>query len=81
MTKDELAELSDNELAKKYKSTISMTVIFVLLIALLFYFEIREYQTGGGVSPMSIITLCTIGGLFSLLPDLKKLHSEISSRN
>ena len=81
MTKEKLAELSDDELTKKYKSTQSMCMIFVLLVISLLYFEITAYRSGANVTPMSIITLCTIGGLISLLPDLKKMHSEISNRN
>ncbi len=80
MTKEELAELNDEELSKKYKSIKSMTMIFILLIIVLLYFEITAYQSGADVSPMSIITLCTIAGFVSLLPDLKKLRAEISSR-
>jgi len=46
----------------------------------LLYFEIAEYRKGGGVTPMSVITICTIGGLVSLLPDLKKMKNEIANR-
>ena len=80
MTKEKLAELSDEELFEKYKSAKSMTAIFVLLVACLLYFEIAEYRKGGGVTPMSVITICTIGGLVSLLPDLKKMKNEIANR-
>ena len=80
MKREDIALLSDEVLAQKLKTTKAMVGIFIVLILGLLYFEISAYQEGKSVSPMSIITLCAIGGLVSLLPDLKKYQAEISKR-
>jgi len=80
MKRKEIAQLSNEALDQKLRTTKTMIWIFIPLILALLYFEITAYQNEGAVSPMSIITLCTIGGLISLLPELNKLKEEKSNR-
>lgn len=80
MKKEDLIDLSDEELQQKEKNTKTLISIFIPLVLLLLYFEIDAYYKGKGIMPMSIITICAIGGLVSLLPDLRKIKQELKKR-
>jgi len=81
MTKEEIASLTDDELQKKEKNTKVLAGIFIPIILGLMYYGIRDYFNGETNTPLTIITICTIGGLASLLPSLKTLRAEIKNRN
>jgi ABC-type lipoprotein release transport system permease subunit len=82
MGKENLENLSKEELLKKEKDTKTFMGLFVGLIIGLLFFNIRDYLGGKEVDgPISIITLCTMGGLASLYPGLKSIQSEIKRRS
>lgn len=80
MKKEDLVNLTKEELLEKQRTYKTLVWIFIPLILGLLYFEITGYQAGSILLPISIITICAIGGLVSILPDLKKLKEEINSR-
>jgi len=80
MKKDGLKKLSNIELKKKNKSI--KTLIFLLLITTfgLLLFGIRDYLNKKSSAPVTIITICTIGGLILLLPEQKNIQKELHQR-
>ena len=81
MKKEELENLSNEKLKKKEKDIKVLIGIFILLILGLLYFGFRDYFNGETNSPLTIITICTIGGLVSVLPGLKSIQEELRNRN
>lgn len=81
MNKEELKQLSNEELKKKEKSTKTLIGIFIPIILALLYFGIRDYRNGETNTPITIITICSIGGLVSLFPGLKSIQEELGDRN
>jgi hypothetical protein len=82
MKKEELKEMTTEELRQKEKSTKYFLLLMVMLTISLLYFVLRNYFTGAEFDmPLFIIALCTLGGLLSLLPNWKAIRSELSSRN
>ncbi len=80
MNHEELTQLSDEALDKKKKNTQVLVGIFIPLILGLLYFGIRDYQQEKIDTPVTIIAICAIGGLVSLLPGLKNLRAEQERR-
>ncbi|MTB51154.1 hypothetical protein [Lewinella sp. W8] len=81
MKREDLASLSETELRQKEKSTKTFLAIFAILIAGLLFFQIRDYLMSGEVeTSISIITLCTFGGMASVYPHLKMIREELQSR-
>ena len=80
MNKEELSKLSDEALKKKSKDTKTLIGIFIPLILGLLFFGIRDYTNGETNTPITIITICTIGGMISLFPGLKSIQEELKNR-
>ena len=77
MKKEELAKLSDKDLIKKERSTKALMIIFIPLILGLSYFGLRDYAENQDEGlPTLIIALCCVGGLLSLIPELKSIRTE-----
>jgi len=82
MEKEALKNLSNEDLRKKEKSIKVLIGLFVPIILGLLYFGLRDYLNGGKVDmPISIIVICSIGGLASLFPGLKSVREELRNRN
>ncbi|MEL6987189.1 MAG: hypothetical protein AAGK97_05105 [Bacteroidota bacterium] len=81
MNKENLKQQSTEDLKKKVKDLRVFIIIFVALILGLGFFGIRDYVNGETNTPVTIITICTIGGLISLLPNFKILREELRSRD
>ena len=81
MKATELKQLSDDELQKKEKGTKSLIGIFVPIILGLLFFIFRDYFRGNELDwSILTITICTVGGMLSLLPQLKAIRKELNSR-
>ena len=81
MKKEKLKALSTEELKKKEKGSLALVVIFIPLIIAFFFFIFRDYSAGKELEmSIVIIAICTVGGLFSVLPDLKAVREELKSR-
>jgi len=81
MNKEELKKLSKEELTKKEEGTKFLMGLFIPIILGLLYYSFRDYQNGETNMPISIITICSVGGLVSLFPELKNIQEELKSRN
>ncbi|MEN0051750.1 MAG: hypothetical protein AAF806_32090 [Bacteroidota bacterium] len=81
MKKEELKKLSNEELQKKAKSTKTLIGIFIPIILTLLFFGIRDYLEGEANTPVTIIMICSVGGMVSLFPELKSIREELKSRN
>lgn len=82
MKKEEIKSLSTEELKKKEKGSLALVVIFIPLIIGFFYSIFRDYSAGKELEmSIVIIAICTVGGLFSVLPDLKAVREELKRRN
>ena len=82
MKKEELQKLETDELKKKEKGTKTLIGIFIPLTLALFFFPIRDYLRGEEADfPVFIIAICTLGGLLSVLPQLKAIQAELKERN
>lgn len=81
MKKEELKELTDEDLKKKEKSLRTLGYVFIpLLIALPFLF-IHAYRKGEGVDmTLLVISLCSVAGLLSIRPTLRMLQEEMEER-
>lgn len=81
MAKENLQELSVEQLKKKEKGLKGVIIIFTILIAGLFFSIIRNYLIGEPTD-WSILTIaiCTLGGPATLYPELKKVQKELKSR-
>jgi len=80
MNNEKLENLSDKELKKKETNTKTLIGLFIPIILGLLYFGFREYQNGEVDMPISIIAICSIGGLVSLLPNLKSIQEELKRK-
>ena len=82
MKKAELQKLTTEELQKKEKGIKTLIFLFIPIILALLYFGFRDYINGENVDmPISIIAICSIGGLVSLFPELKNVQKELKTRN
>ncbi|MEM8523477.1 MAG: hypothetical protein AAGG68_02480 [Bacteroidota bacterium] len=81
MKKEELKELSNEALQKKEKSTKTLIGIFIPIILVLLFFGVRDYLNGEANTPVTIITICSIGGMVILFPELKSIREELKDRN
>ena len=81
MSKDKLKQLSNEGLQKKEKNTKTLIGIFIPIILLLLFFGIRDYINEDTNTPVTIITICSIGGMISLFPELKSIREELKNRN
>jgi hypothetical protein len=81
MNESKLKKLTKEELVNKEKGTKAFMVFFVLIILALGFFVTRDYlKTNEMDMPTLIITICSIGGLASLFPELKKIREELEER-
>lgn len=80
MTEEDLKKLSDEALKKKGKGLKTLIGIFIPLILALLFFGVKDYMEGKTEMSTTIITICTIGGLVALLPDLRKVQEELRNR-
>lgn len=80
MDKIELEKLSDEVLLKREKSQKTFVGLYIGAIAGLLFFNIRDYLGGDTDMTMPIITLCALGGLFSIVPGYKELRAEVRRR-
>lgn len=80
MGKENLKELSVEQLKKKEKGLKTIIGIFIPIIIGLFFFIIRDYLDGEDFD-WSILTvgICTLGGPASLYPELKEVQKELSN--
>lgn len=82
MKKEELKEMTTEKLREKEKSTKHFALLMGIMTVSLLYLTLRDYFTGAEFDmPLFIITLCTLGGLLSLLPDWKAIRAELGRRN
>ncbi len=81
MNKEKLEKLSNDELIKKQKATRTLFGIFIPIILVLIYYTIDEYLTGTPLNmPNITIILCSVGGMLSLLPTMKRIKKELKRR-
>lgn len=81
MQEDKLKQLSKEKLVEKMKGTKFLIGLFIPIIILLAFFIIRDYiKTDEMDVPTLIITICSIGGMFTLFPELKKMKEELKRR-
>lgn len=81
MKKEEIKSLSTEELKKKEKGSLALVILFIPLIIGFFYYLFRDYSAGKELEmSIVIIAICTVGGLFSVLPDLKAVREELKVR-
>ena len=80
MKNEELTKLSNEELKKKEKNMKTLMGLFIPIILGLLYFGVRDYLDDKINTPITIITICSIGGLTSLFPGLKRIQEELKSR-
>lgn len=81
MKQEELKRLSNEELQKKEKSTKTLIGLFIPIILALIYFEVTDYINGDKINmPISVITICSIGGMILLFPELRSIQKELRSR-
>ncbi|MEM7574693.1 MAG: hypothetical protein AAF433_17440 [Bacteroidota bacterium] len=80
MTEEDLKQLSDEALKKKAQGLKTMVGIFIPLVLALLFFGVKDYMEGRAETSTTIITICTIGGLVALLPDLRKVQKEVRNR-
>ena len=73
MKNEELTKLSNEELKKKEKNMKTLMGLFIPIILGLLYFGVRDYLDDKINTPITIITICSIGGLISLFPGLKRI--------
>ena len=82
MAKENLQELTLEQLKKKERSHKTLIGIFIPLIFGLFYFVLRDYFKGEEMDwPMFTIAICTLAGPFTIYPELQAIQKEIKSRN
>jgi hypothetical protein len=81
MKNEELKALSTEELKKKKKGSLTLVILFIPLTIGLFYSVFHDYSSGKELEmPILIIAICTLGGLFSVLPDLKAVREELKGQ-
>ena len=81
MKEEELKNLNVDELRKKEKSTKVLIGLFITMIAAFFYLLFRDYMAGVEIDKINlVIAICTIGGLVSVIPDLKSIQKELTER-
>lgn len=81
MKKEALKKRTGAELRKKAQGIKTLTGIFIPLILGLSYFGLRGYASGEGAGlPVLIIAICSLGGLLSLLPELRAIREEQRAR-
>lgn len=82
MKKEALKELPIDVLQKKRKDLKTINGIFIGLIIALAFFVIRNYVVKDELDwPTLTITICTIGGFFSVYQELKQVTEEINIRD
>lgn len=81
MKEEELKELTVEELKKKQKGIKTLMFLFIPVIIGLGYFSISDYLNGQQDMPVSIIAVCSIGGLFALFKPMRQIKAELESRN
>ena len=81
MKKSALEKLSVEELLDREKSLKTLIGLFIPIILGLLYFGLKDFFTEEELNlPVTIITICTIGGLLTLFPRLKAIQDELESR-
>lgn len=81
MAKEELKDLSVEQLKNKQKGLKVFIGFFIPLIIGLFYFVLYDYFNGEGIDwPIFTIAVCTLGGPATLYPELKEVQKELKSR-
>ena len=81
MDSEKLKYLTIEELQKQENNMKRIVWLFVPIIGGLLYFNLQEYQNGKDlINTMSIITICAIGGLVSLFPNMSSIRREIDQR-
>lgn len=82
MKEAELKKLTKEALEKKVKGHKTLIGIFIVVIAAFIYFMVSDYLKGREIdSSISLITICSLGGMFALFPELKAIQTELKSRN
>jgi len=81
MEKTKLKDLSEAELKNKSNSLKTIIGIFVFLSLAILFLVIRDYLNGGELE-MALVTvsICTLGGAATILPQLKEVREEMKSR-
>jgi len=81
MKSTDLKRLTVEQLNKKAKGTKHLIWILIPLILFLSYFNIHDYISKKEIDlALLIITICSLGGLASLVPELKQTKQELNSR-
>ena len=82
MKKEKLKEQSTEQLVSREKSYKTMIGVFIPIIFGLGYYLIRDYFREESLDmPLLIITICSIGGMVSLFPELKSIREELANRS
>jgi hypothetical protein len=81
MEKNNLKDLTNDELEKKEKSLKSILGILTVPTVLLLFFLIRDSLNGEEIEmSLMIIAICSIGGGMSIYPQIKAVQQEMSRR-
>ena len=82
MKKLELQKLSTDILKKKEKGHKTMIGVFIPIIIALIFFVARDYLNGEEVDMATVtIIICSFGGMFSVIPELRKVQEVLQERN
>lgn len=81
MAKENLTNLSREELEKKAKGLKMFMLFFVPLILGLVFFLVRDYLNGEEMDwSLFTIAICTLGGPATLYPQWKEVQDELNAR-
>ena len=82
MKEGELKKLSTVYLKQKIRSLWIFIGVFIVLIGWYIFTLLKDYLNGIAIeSTMSVMLICSIGGMISLFPGLNALRRELTSRN
>jgi len=81
MAKKDLKELTINELEKQAKSLKTIALIFGILLVILSCFSVFVSLRDSEFQPVSIMPIVFFPFLLILAGSIKKINSEIRSRN
>lgn len=81
MTKEELKELTTDQLKSKAKGIKTLMFLFVPVILGLAYFFVKEMIESGDKDISVLVTIvCSVIGMLSLVPALRKIKEELGNR-
>lgn len=82
MAKQNLTELSTEDLLKKEKGLKTMIGIFIPIIVAISYSVIRDYMDGEGLNwPILTIAICSLAIPLTYYPELKAVREELLARD